>query len=59
MGVLVADADALDAFRIANRAVEKALSRRIKRDDLSGARSSSRSCSSILRAWPIRTVPSG
>ena len=34
VGVLVADADALDAFRIANRTVEKALSRRIKQDDL-------------------------
>ena len=34
VGVLVADADALDAFRMANRAVEEALSRRIEEDDL-------------------------
>ena len=34
VGVLVADADALDAFRVANRTVEKALSRRIKEENL-------------------------
>lgn len=34
VGVLVADEDALDAFRVANRTVEKALSRRINEDDL-------------------------
>jgi len=55
--VLAEDADALDAFRVANRTVARALASDSPSRLRVGALSSSPSSCSIFRASPIRAIP--
>jgi hypothetical protein len=56
--VLKEDADALDAFRVANRAVAQALRKRLGIETrLAGTPFSLHSCSSISQELPTRTIP--